>query len=117
MPGGGGGARGAMDNASDYGSEDSRFESWRARTRNFFYDHLYGKSDNKFESKHIHFRREQTAKWYNVVVPLCRTHNQTCPHRNPSPSPNPNPTVNPNPNPRTNTNVSHLDKYYNQYSF
>ena len=25
------GARGAMDNASDYGSEDSRFESWRAR--------------------------------------------------------------------------------------
>ena len=24
-------ARGAMDNASDYGSEDSRFESWRAR--------------------------------------------------------------------------------------
>ena len=25
-------ARGAMDNASDYGSEDSRFESWRART-------------------------------------------------------------------------------------
>ena len=23
--------RGAMDNASDYGSEDSRFESWRAR--------------------------------------------------------------------------------------
>ena len=36
MPGGGWGARGAMDNASDYGSEDSRFESWRARTRNFF---------------------------------------------------------------------------------
>ena len=26
--------RGATDNASDYGSEDSRFESWRAR--NFF---------------------------------------------------------------------------------
>ena len=73
MPGGGGGARGAMDNASDYGSEDSRFESWRARTRNFFYDHLYGKSDNKFDTKHIHFRREQMAKWYNVVVPLCRT--------------------------------------------
>ena len=24
--------RGATDNASDYGSEDSRFESWRART-------------------------------------------------------------------------------------
>ena len=24
-------ARGAMDNASDFGSEDSRFESWRAR--------------------------------------------------------------------------------------
>ena len=23
--------RGAMDNASDYGSEDSRFESWRGR--------------------------------------------------------------------------------------
>ena len=23
--------RGATDNASDYGSEDSRFESWRAR--------------------------------------------------------------------------------------
>ncbi len=32
-------ARGAMDNASDYGSEDSRFESWRARTfQKFFYD-------------------------------------------------------------------------------
>ena len=28
-------ARGAMDNASDYGSEDSRFESWRARTAFF----------------------------------------------------------------------------------
>ena len=26
-----GGACGAMDNASDYGSEDSRFESWQAR--------------------------------------------------------------------------------------
>ena len=25
------GACGAMDNASDYGSEDSRFESWQAR--------------------------------------------------------------------------------------
>ena len=25
-------ARGAMDNASDYGSEDSRFDSWRAQT-------------------------------------------------------------------------------------
>ena len=25
-------ARGAMDNASDYGSEDSRFESWQARS-------------------------------------------------------------------------------------
>ena len=24
-------SRGAMDNASDYGSEDSRFESWQAR--------------------------------------------------------------------------------------
>ena len=24
-------ACGAMDNASDYGSEDSRFESWQAR--------------------------------------------------------------------------------------
>ena len=30
-------ARGAMDNASDYGSEDSRFESWRARTFAFFH--------------------------------------------------------------------------------
>ncbi len=28
-------ARGAMDNASDYGSEDSRFESWRARQTYF----------------------------------------------------------------------------------
>ena len=26
-------ACGAMDNASDYGSEDSRFESWQARTQ------------------------------------------------------------------------------------
>ena len=25
-------ASGAMDNASDYGSEDSRFDSWLART-------------------------------------------------------------------------------------
>ena len=28
-------ACGAMDNASDYGSEDSRFDSWQAR--NFLY--------------------------------------------------------------------------------
>ena len=31
-------ARGAMDNASDYGSEDSRFESWRAR---YFFSWFY----------------------------------------------------------------------------
>ena len=29
-------ARGATDNASDYGSEDCRFESCRARNENFF---------------------------------------------------------------------------------
>ena len=29
------GACGAMDNASDYGSEDSRFESWQARKPDF----------------------------------------------------------------------------------
>ena len=28
-------ACGAMDNASDYGSEDSRFESWQARKPDF----------------------------------------------------------------------------------
>ena len=32
-------ACGAMDNASDYGSEDSRFDSWQAR--NFFLLFLY----------------------------------------------------------------------------
>ena len=28
-------ASGAMDNASDYGSEDSRFDSWLARSASF----------------------------------------------------------------------------------
>ena len=28
-------ASGAMDNASDYGSEDSRFDSWLARAASF----------------------------------------------------------------------------------
>ena len=28
-------ASGAMDNASDYGSEDSRFDSWLARAHDF----------------------------------------------------------------------------------
>ena len=27
--------RGLMDKASDFGSEDSRFESWRGRARSF----------------------------------------------------------------------------------
>ncbi len=29
-------ARGVMDNASDYGSEDSRFDSWLARSAVFY---------------------------------------------------------------------------------
>ena len=33
-------ARGAMDNASDYGSEDSRFESWRARNYLFEFNQM-----------------------------------------------------------------------------
>ena len=33
-------ACGATDNASDYGSEDSRFESWQART-NFAIFHIF----------------------------------------------------------------------------
>ena len=32
-------ASGAMDNASDYGSEDSRFDSWLARSFSFFSPH------------------------------------------------------------------------------
>ena len=38
-------ARGAMDNASAYGAEDSRFESWRAR--NFIFVSIY--------SLHVYF--------------------------------------------------------------
>ena len=34
-------ASGAMDNASDYGSEDSRFDSWLARTALQLLNHLF----------------------------------------------------------------------------
>ena len=73
MPGGGGGARGAMDNASDYGSEDSRFESWRARTRNFF---MIISTVNLTTNSTLSTYTFIGSKWQsgtNVIVPLCRT--------------------------------------------
>ena len=43
---------GAMDNASDYGSEDSRFESWQGRT--FFFISLSGSDFEVCISKSMH---------------------------------------------------------------
>ena len=36
-----GGTGGAMDNASDYGSEDSRFESWQVRCFLVFFSFVF----------------------------------------------------------------------------
>ena len=97
-----------MDNASDYGSEDSRFESWRARTRNFFCYHIYSKSDNKYRGKRLHF----VQMWQSGVTKI-ETHTLTLTLTlNPYVNSNVNPNL--NPNPRTHTNISHLDKYYNR---
>lgn len=49
--------RGAMDNASDYGSEDSRFESWRARLAHIcsLFHHLPPSSTSQSIATDDHF--------------------------------------------------------------
>ena len=47
------GASGAMDNASDYGSEDSRFDSWLARSFSFAENRVIPKLENSHTSKMV----------------------------------------------------------------